>query len=286
MDQDNRPVPPPIPISMSLPPPLPSQAAKPAKPNHLAQNAGIFAILGALAMKFKGVLIASLSFLKMGWFLKSGLTMFLSLGLYAMTFGWPWAIMVIVLLFIHEMGHFVWMAALGLKPQAPVFVPFMGAYVAMTNLPSKVSTHAWVAYAGPLVGGLGCIAMYLIGVRMNIPMLIAAAHTGFLLNLFQLLPIKPFDGGFIAEGISKWLFIPGILLLGYMAISMQSAFLIIMCVISVFVLVNSFRGGVGSGLEQPTIGERLFITLAYLFLAGTLTSGYFISQEAISGRLP
>src|SRR5215468_93606 len=130
--------------------------------------AGLLGVVTLVFLKFKFYIFAAfkaLPLLKLGWILKGGGTMPLSLALYTAMFGWKYAVTLIVLIYIHEMGHFIWMQAKGLKPNAPVFVPFMGAYVAMTNLPRDAATHAWVAYAGPLVGGIGAGVLYWWGLQ-------------------------------------------------------------------------------------------------------------------------
>lgn len=204
---------------------------------------GILGLLAVLALKFKVGIVAAfkvLSFIKFGWLLSSFSTMFLSVGLYAMLWGWPYALALVLLLLIHEMGHYIWMKALGLNPSAPIFVPGLGAYVAMNNMPDDEAQHAWVAIAGPLVGGLGCAALYWAGIHTDNHWLMGAGSTGFMLNLFQLIPAKPFDGGFIISAISRWLLVPGTLLLFALTFLIHSPLLLIISVISVFVLIKQF----------------------------------------------
>lgn len=205
---------------------------------------GILGLLVVLALKFKVGIFAffkALTFIKFGWLLSSFSTMFLSIGLYAMLWGWPYAFAIVLLLLIHEMGHYIWMKALGLNPNAPIFVPGLGAYVAMKNMPDDEAQHAWVAIAGPLVGGLGCAALYWTGIHTDNHWLMGAGSTGFMLNLFQLIPAKPFDGGFIVSAISRWLMIPGTVLLLTLTFMIHSPLLLIISVISVFVLIGQFR---------------------------------------------
>jgi len=157
---------------------------------------GSLGIVGVLALKFKFYLLAAwkaLLLFKISWLFGP----LLSLGLYALFWGWPYAIALILLIFVHEMGHWMWMKALGLNPKAPVFLPGIGAYVAMTKLPADQATHAWVALAGPLVGGVFSVIAYWLGVKTMSGWLMAAGSMGFMLNLLQLIPAKPLDGGFV-----------------------------------------------------------------------------------------
>ncbi len=199
---------------------------------------GSLGVLGVLALKFKFYLMAALkmlSFIKVGWILSPILT----IGFYAVLFGLPYAAAIFVILVIHEMGHWVWMKALGLEPKMPVFLPFI-AYVAMTKLPPDEATRAWVAIAGPLVGGVGSVLLFWFGVQNNNSWMMAAGNTGFFLNLFQLVPAMPFDGGFIIKAISKWLLIPGVAILIGLTVLFKSPLLFFIAIISIVSLFGEF----------------------------------------------
>lgn len=198
---------------------------------------GALGLVGVLAVKFKFYLLAAwkaLAFLKLSWFLSP----LLSIGMYALLWGWTYACAIVLLLFIHEMGHWVWMKAIGLEPKAPVFVPFVGAYVAMTKLPPDQTTHAWVALAGPLIGGIGAAALYTAGIYMGNGWMIAAGSTGFFLNLMQLIPAKPLDGGFVVQAVSRWLLVPGTAMLLALAFIFHSVLFLIVGGVSAFALVK------------------------------------------------
>jgi Zn-dependent protease len=217
-------------------------AADTKKGNKTALFSGMSALTAAY-LKFQTAILAALKaggLVKFFWIFKSCWTMFLSLGLYAVAFGWRFGVMLVVLLLVHEGGHWIWMKASGLEPKAPVFIPFVGAYVAMTKMPTDEATHAWVAYAGPLVGGLGALVIYLLGVVTDSTWLMAAGSTGFLLNLFQLVPAKPLDGGFIAGAISKWFLLIGVVLLVILTIVLKSFMLGVITIFSVRSLFGQF----------------------------------------------
>jgi Zn-dependent protease len=120
-------------------------------------------------------------------------TIFIAVGAYALIWGWKFAIGVVVLILLHETGHFIEAKREGLHPKLPVFVPFLGAYVAYTR------GHPWqtvrVAIAGPILGGAAAFAFYLVAKSQHSNLLYALAYFGFFLNLFNLLPIGFFDGG-------------------------------------------------------------------------------------------
>lgn len=103
------------------------------------------------------------------------ITFGLSLWFYAWRLGWPWALATILLLLMHEMGHFIWMQACGLKPKMPVFIPFFGAMTAMEELPKDDWTQAWTALAGPLIGGACAVGCFYWGLYNNLDFLTHAA---------------------------------------------------------------------------------------------------------------
>jgi Zn-dependent protease len=162
-------------------------------------GAGLLAVLA----KFKFLLV----------FLKTGGTMLLSMWVYALAFGWKFAVGFVLLIFVHECGHLVLARMFGLKVGAPVFIPFMGAFIALKEAPRDAWMEAWVGIGGPLFGAAGslfCLGIY--GMTSD-PLFLALAYSGFWLNLFNLAPIPPLDGGRIAGAISPWLWIAGLVIL-------------------------------------------------------------------------
>jgi Zn-dependent protease len=144
-------------------------------------------------------------------------TMLLSIGTYAILWGWRFATGFVLLLFAHEMGHVMAARQRGLPVSAPAFIPFVGAYIQMKAQPVSVETEAYVAFAGPFVGSLAAFAVYYAGRNGNDTMLLALAYTGFILNLFNLLPISPLDGGRITAVLSPRIWFFGLpILLGLM----------------------------------------------------------------------
>lgn len=251
---------------------------------------GGLGVLGILALKMKGLgllLFNGLSLLKLGWLLKSGLSMFLMIGLYSVVYGPMYAVIVVGLLLIHELGHFVFMKFYGLDPKAPMFIPFMGAYVAMDKMPADRATHAWVALAGPLVGGVSSALFFYLGVQNSMPVLMAAGATGCLLNMIQLIPARPLDGGFVVHAISRWILIPGTGLAFLAAFKFQSVLFLIVSVLSLFSTIRAFRGPAeADGMKEATPPERFFIGLAYFTLAGVLGYLYWMFTNETMAFVP
>jgi Zn-dependent protease len=125
-------------------------------------------------------------------------SIFVAVGGYALIWGWRFAIGIVLLILVHEMGHYLEARRQGLHPALPVFIPFLGAYVAIKDERNPWQ-HAKIALAGPILGGVGAAAIWLWGEADGSRLLQALGYTGFLLNLFNLLPVGFLDGGHIAR---------------------------------------------------------------------------------------
>jgi Zn-dependent protease len=156
------------------------------------------------------LLLLLLSGAKFGKLLASGGTMLISLVVYSFIFGWKYAAGFIVLLFVHEMGHYIAARQRGLAVGLPTFIPFVGAWVNLKDLPHDAETEAYVGLGGPLLGTVGAIAVYFLARETDSHWLLAVAYSGFFLNLFNLIPISPFDGGRITAVLSPRIWLLGV----------------------------------------------------------------------------
>ena len=138
---------------------------------------GLIAKFGIFSLKFFGIFIA--------------------VGGYALIWGWRFAIGFVLLILVHEMGHFVEARLQGFRPSLPVFIPFIGAYVAIKDASPDPWLYAKRALAGPIAGGLASAVCYAVAVQNGSDLLSALAYVGFFLNLFNLIPIGILDGGAI-----------------------------------------------------------------------------------------
>lgn len=169
---------------------------------------------------------------KLGPALWSALTIVLSIATYAQLYGWPFAAGFVGLIFIHELGHLVAAWRRGLPVSLPMFIPFVGAFIALKDQPKDAETEAFVAIGGPLAGSLAAFACYYVWRNGGDPIWLALAKSGLILNLFNLIPLSPLDGGRITAVLSPRLWFLGLpILLGVWAWS-PSPMLILIAVLA------------------------------------------------------
>lgn len=178
------------------------------------------------------MLLALLGAAKFGKVLLTGGTMALSVAVYATIFGWRYAAGFVALLFVHEMGHFVAARQRGLEVGAPTFIPFVGAWIQLKSQLRDAETEAYVGLAGPLVGTLGALACYFAARELGAGWLLAVAYAGFFLNLFNLIPVPPLDGGRITAAISPQLWLVGVPVLVAVFLWRPSPLLILLALVA------------------------------------------------------
>jgi Zn-dependent protease len=188
-----------------------------------------------------------------------------------------------VLLLVHELGHYIVIRAKGLPAALPVFIPLIGAYVAMRRMPQTVRDDAIIALAGPLAGcfsALGCLALnQATGARLFLPL----AFLAYALNLLNLVPILPLDGGRVANAITPFLGPLVFALIVWHALS--SANYLLLALVMFFCLpavVRSLTVSRRSPYFRISLGSRLFIAVVYLLVAATLLVGL----QATTPQLP
>lgn len=198
----------------------PVDTASEAAPDTAAQKAGrwgMLAVLGAFILgKLKALaaigkfLIPAIKFLKLGKILTTGGSMLLSVWFYALAFGYPFAIGFVLLIFVHEMGHVFVAWRQGMRVTAPIFLPGMGAIILQRESPKNAWGQAVMGIGGPLGGTLASLVCWMIYGATSNPFWLALAFVGFMLNLFNLIPVVPLDGGWIVGAVSPWLWLLGL----------------------------------------------------------------------------
>jgi len=225
-----------------------------------AVGGGLLFVLGKA--KLLGLLAGVFKF-------KTLATMLLSIGAYAIEWGWAFAAGFVLLIFVHEMGHAVALRREGIPAGAPVFIPFVGAFVAMQGQPRDAGVEARVAMAGPVTGSLAAWLVLGAGLAWPQPLLVALGHAAVLLNLFNLVPVPPLDGGRIAGAFTRTFWVIGYAVGAVALLLTRSPLLLIVLIVGLFTLVRRWRDPVPGGDALPP-RQRATIALAYAALVVAL----------------
>ncbi len=238
--------------------------------------------MAALCLKFfaklKFIILPVLKFLPA--ILKTGGTMLLTIWVYAMVWGVWFAVGFVLLIFVHETGHLLAARRIGLKVGAPVFIPFMGAFIALKEAPRNAWIEAVVGIGGPMLGTLGAGICWLIYLATGHAMFAALAYTGFFLNLFNLAPVGFLDGGRVVTALSPWLWLVGFVILLAITVAHPNFLLILILIASVPRLFSLFRRK--SEAEQRyfevTPAQRWTMAAMYFGLIALLVAGMHLSH--------
>jgi Zn-dependent protease len=161
---------------------------------------------GTLRRLFGPLVAGAIALAKFSFLIVKFGSIFISVGLYGLFFGWWFGVGFVLLLLLHELGHYIEAKREGLDPKLPVFIPFLAAYVRYTR--GNPWQTARVALAGPILGGIASLVCYAIGKAQGSDLMLSLAYLGFLLNLINLIPVGILDGGAIWRS-AKWLRVGG-----------------------------------------------------------------------------
>jgi Zn-dependent protease len=211
---------------------------------------------------------------KFGKLLLTGGSMLVSVFAYALLFGWRYAVGFVALLFVHEMGHYLAARQRGLNVGAPTFIPLVGAWVELKDMPHDAETEAYVGLGGPLLGTIGALACYFLARDQDSNLLLAIAYSGFFLNLFNLIPLSPFDGGRITAVLSPRIWLLGVPVLVALFFWRPSPMLILVALLAAPQLLKAIRYKSDSEEAQTyyavSAATRFEYGFYYLALAGFL----------------
>jgi Zn-dependent protease len=266
--------------SPPAPPPGEPFVAPPLQPERKTLRnrvGGALAGLVVLLGKFKGVLLL-LPKLKL---LSTSGTMLVSVAAYALIWGWTFAVGFVALLFVHEMGHVIQLRREGIKASAPLFIPFLGAFVGMKQLPDNAAAEARVGLAGPVLGSIGCLVPLVLWKATGNVFWEALAFTGFFLNLFNLLPVLPLDGGRAMAALSPWMWVVGFALLIAATFVFPSPIMLLILLFGALETMRRWRARKtpeSLAYHRVTRGQRLAIAAVYLGLAIALAVGMDVTH--------
>jgi Zn-dependent protease len=240
--------------------------------------------LGAILLKFKSLLLVLLNFKALFVILKFGGTMFLSVWLYALFWGWKFALVFVLMILAHELGHYFTIRNYGLPARLPMFVPFIGAYT-VGGVPESLEHDAYIALAGPLTG-LGVSAIcYGFAIQTHEPFWFMAAYIGAFVNLFNMIPAMPFDGGRVAGALSPVLWAIGFVV--FLGVALTFHFpLFFVLLFGIFALPSAIAGW--RGYRDPrfatmTAAAKVRVGLWYL---GTLVALFYVMMMTHTAGMP
>jgi Zn-dependent protease len=206
--------------------------------------------------------------------LKTGGSMLISMVVYAQVFGWRFAVGFVLSILAHEMGHVYVAWRMGVPVTAPLFIPGFGALIVQKREARSAWDEALIGIGGPIAGtlaGLVCWAAYLL---TRSPLMLALAYTGFLINLFNLAPIFPLDGGWITGAISPRIWLIGIvgMIVLFASGTVHNPFIILLVIMSIPRLWRGLKTGdvTPKGGVPTSPQQRLVMGLAYVTLCGLL----------------
>jgi Zn-dependent protease len=240
-------------------------------------------VIAKLFAKLKIVLLPLLKFLPI--LLKSGGTMLLMVWVYMQLWGWQFALGFVLLLLIHETGHLLVAKIFGLKVGAPVFIPFMGAFIALKEAPRNAWMEACVGIGGPMLGSFGALICNALGEMFAAPIFIALAWFGYFLNLFNLTPVGMLDGGRIVTALSRWLWLPGFALLLWFAWKFPTNFVIwLIVLLSLPRIYSLFRKRTEDEQRyfEVTPSQRWTMSILYFGLIAVLLFAMHVAQQDLN----
>jgi Zn-dependent protease len=255
------------------PPPVPPQEPEQRKRSGLL---GTLFVVGAFLLKFGKVAFVALKGAK---FATTSISMLVSVAAYAFIWGLPFAVGFVALLFVHELGHALQLRREGIKTSPIVFIPFLGAAVAMKELPKDAAVEARVGLAGPVLGSLACLVPAAIFWTTGDDFWGALAFTGLFLNLFNLVPVSPLDGGRAMAALTPWMWFAGLALMFVLVFVAPNPILILIAILGAIDVYGRWkRRNEPGGREYYVVPRRTRARVAAVYLL--LVVGCVVGMDA------
>lgn len=199
-------------------------------------------------------LLALLKVAKVG----SLLSIFVSLGAYALVYGWKFAAALVYLIYIHEMGHLLAAKRKGIKTSSAIFIPFVGALIALKEEPKNANQEAYLAFGGPLLGTVAFLPAIPLFLVTENPFWLLVITLGAMINLFNLMPVHPLDGGRIVGVISAKLWVVGIIGMVVYMFFRPNPLLILFFILGISKWWNEFRSEITINQRDSVIESNQF----------------------------
>jgi Zn-dependent protease len=232
--------------------------------------------VGLILLKFGTKLKAALLLLPKLKFLTTSASMLVSIAAYALIWGWKFAVGFVLLLLVHELGHVVQLRREGVEASAPMFIPFLGAVIAAKSMGDDAAAEARVGLAGPILGSIASLVPLGIWLATGEPFWQALAYVGFFLNLLNLLPVLPLDGGRAMAALSPWVWIAGYAALVALIFVFPNPILLLVLIFGGIETWRRFRNRntpEGQAYHRVPPRTRALVAAVYIGLAVALTIG-------------
>lgn len=248
---------------------------------------GALAGAGALAAKFAAQLKALALLLPNVKLLTTAGTALVSIAAYSLFWGWQFGVGIVLLIFVHEMGHVIQLRREGIPASAPTFIPFMGAVIASRSLGENAAAEARVGLAGPILGSVGAVACFAIGEASGSAFFLALSYVGFLINLFNLIPVVPLDGGRAMAAMAPALWFVGFAAIAAATIAFPSPFMVLIVIFAGFELWRRWKHRRSRTLQSAAYYRvpartRMLVGAVYIGLVVLLAAGMDASFVARS----
>ncbi len=272
-----------------LPPPPPARLPAPQQHSPTAprqQRRRREGAAGGIIAGIAAFLKYGLVLVKFGTFGPTLITMVIAVWFYTLFFGPAFAVGIVVLILIHELGHFIVARRLGLPARLPIFIGPLGAVTNLRRAPGDAGISGVIALAGPAIGTVAALICFLLA-SMAEPgyaryLLLALAYFGCFLNLINLIPVGFLDGAKVADAIPRWMMVAGLLAVAVVVLLLGNPIGIIFLILGVFHVIGRFRSG-GSSADPARIAasKRVGLGAAYVAIILVAAGGMSIANTAI-----
>jgi Zn-dependent protease len=267
-------------------PPGATEPAPPPAPVPPPERTGLKRLLWPLVVAF-GLLVKygkiALLFAAKAKILTTSGSMLVSIAAYSLIWGWKFAVGFVLLLLVHEMGHVIQLRREGVEASAPLFIPFLGAVVGARSLGEDAAAEARVAPPGPVLGTAGAAAVFAAAEASNSDFLRALAFVGFFLNLFNLVPVTPLDGGRAMAAMTPWMWLAGLFLIVGLAFAWPNPIIILIALVGAWDTWRRWKALRDGGEEARSYYRvsprtRMLVLLVYLGLIAVCVLGMDLSH--------